>query len=97
MSQSKYNIGDVVKHKNGGWLAQVKAKKFDHAYGLCGMTKEKLWLYTLQDNAEGWEIMGSWGEPELTYPCSECQKMKASDVIGSLKYCDITKKCNFTS
>jgi hypothetical protein len=64
--QSKFKIGDIVKHHTGKWLAKVKAKKFDYAYGLCGVSKEKLWLYTLQDDKIGFEIMGLWGEPELT-------------------------------
>jgi hypothetical protein len=65
ISESKFKIGETVKHVNAKWTAKVKAKKFDFAYGLCGMSKDKLWLYTLQDK-QGFEIMGLWGEPELT-------------------------------
>ena len=62
--QSKFKIGETVKHVNAKWGAIVKAKKFDFAYGLCGVSKEKLWLYTLQDK-QGFEILGLWGEAEL--------------------------------
>ena len=47
--ESKFKIGDIVQHHTGKWLAKVKDKKFDFAYGLCGVSKNKLWLYTLQD------------------------------------------------
>jgi|WetSurMetagenome_2_1015567.scaffolds.fasta_scaffold241151_3 hypothetical protein len=62
--ESKFKIGETVAHVNAKWRAIVKAKKFDYAYGLYGVSKEKFWLYTLQDKA-GWEILGLWGEPEL--------------------------------
>lgn len=63
---NEFNIGEIVKNKNGNWTATVKSKKFDYAYGLCGKSDSKMWLYTLEN--DGKELLGVWSEFQLVKP-----------------------------
>ena len=60
-----FKIGDKVKQKDGRWTAIVKNVKFDYAYGLGKRTSNKMFLYTLEDDKEHWELMGLWSEHEI--------------------------------